>query len=172
MFWSPALTTFSVCAPAWPAKAPAKAIAAPSSSMRNFMTFSSVTTWLIRGEKQQRVAWNDDARRSPFRDALGRVDPDIGIGGAHTVSKALSDVHRLRHDSVQNQVSRCGFAGGVRRGEPRRVASKMDPDALICRRVEPERRERAVSAARDIDRVVGAHESGDKGRRGMVKNLL
>ena len=48
----------------------------------------------------------------------------------------------------------------------------MDADALIRRGVDPDGLERAVSAARHVERVVGAHESGDKSRGRTMKDFL
>ena len=48
----------------------------------------------------------------------------------------------------------------------------MDSNALLRGGIQPEGLERAVSGKRDVERVVGAHESGDESRRRTVKDFL
>ena len=125
------------------------------------------------GEKQQRITRHDDTGRRPFGDALRRVNPDVGIVGAHPIPVALPDVHRLCHDSGQNQIAQCGSirnTGGRRK--PCRVAAKMDSNALLRGGIQPDGLERAISGKQDVERVVGAHESGHESRRRTVKDFL
>ena len=76
----------------------------------------------MSGEKQQRVTRHDDAGRRPFRNALRRVNPDIGIVGAHPIPIALPDVHRLCHDTGQDQIAELARIGGGRR-QPRELSN-------------------------------------------------
>src|SRR5829696_8858208 len=96
MFWSPALTTLSVCATPGPAdSAPS---AAATNSMRIFMGLLPVLR-LTKGcgarEQEQRAARNGHGNRRAFRDAFGGVAPDVRAVGADAVSIGLADVERL-----------------------------------------------------------------------------
>ena len=48
----------------------------------------------------------------------------------------------------------------------------MDSDALLRGGIQPDGLERAVSGKRDVERIVGAHESGHESRRRTVKDFL
>src|SRR5512137_1612534 len=101
MFWSPAVTTLSVCAPAPAGSASAAAIEPNANNERSFIVTSqeSTATW----KQHERLARNHDVGRRAFRDAFRRLDPDFGVVSAHAVAIPVADVHRLRDDARQHQ---------------------------------------------------------------------
>src|SRR6478736_7439245 len=103
MFWSPALTTLSVCAT--PGADASAVSAAATNSMRNFMGLLPVLRLTSRcgaREQQQRVARNGHRHRRALRDAFGGVPPDVRTLGANAISIGLADVQAL-HDVTRQR---------------------------------------------------------------------
>src|SRR6476469_4708436 len=170
MFWSPALTTLSVCAtPGADASADS---AAATNSMRNFMGLLPVLRLTSRcgaREQQQRVARNGHRDRRALRDAFGGVPPDVRTLGANAIAIGLPDVEAL--DDVARQRERAVAGTHGRAGTHRRdVAAEVRGQRLAARRVAAD--ERAVGATGERDGVVGAHEARDERRLRAMVDLL
>src|SRR4030095_3904366 len=109
MFWSPAVTTLSVCAAAGnTGMASSAATAAAVSILDLRMVLSSSSSTSARGalvllqkirarKNQQRVARNRHGDRSALLDPVIGVRPHVGAFGVHAIAVALAHIECLRH---------------------------------------------------------------------------